>query len=111
MYAYYASADLCLIGGSLLPFGGQNLIEAMRLGKPVLLGPHTYNFAQVSTTAVAQCAAWRVNNPKEIGLALQALMAVPEKRLAMGAMGLAMCEAGQGASAKTLTHLADLLKR
>ena len=111
MYAYYASADLCLIGGSLLPFGGQNLIEAMRLGKPVLLGPHTYNFAQVSATAVAQCAAWRVNTPEEIGLALQALMAVPEKRLAMGAMGLAMCEAGQGASAKTLTHLADLLKR
>ena len=111
MYAYYASADLCLIGGSLLPFGGQNLIEAMRLGKPVLLGPHTYNFAQVSATAVAQCAAWRVNTPEEIGLALQALMAVPEKRLAMGAMGLAMCEAGKGASAKTLTHLADLLKR
>ena len=111
MYAYYASADLCLIGGSLLPFGGQNLIEAMRLGKPVLLGPHTYNFAQVSATAVAQCAAWRVNTPEEIGLALQALMAVPEKRLAMGAMGLAMCEAEKGASAKTLTHLADLLKR
>ncbi|MCF8192890.1 MAG: lipid IV(A) 3-deoxy-D-manno-octulosonic acid transferase [Candidatus Methylopumilus sp.] len=110
MYAYYASADLCLIGGSLLPFGGQNLIEAMRLGKPVLLGRHTYNFAEVAATAIAQCAAWRVDNAQEIAHALQVLMAAPEKRLAMGASGLAMCEAGHGASAKTLALLVDLLK-
>lgn len=110
MMGYYASADVCFIGGSLLPFGGQNLIEAMRMGKPVLIGPHTYNFAEVAATAVAECAAWRVNNSKEIALALQALMTAPEKRVAMGARGLALCTAGQGASAKTLTLLADLLK-
>ncbi len=110
MMGYYASADVCFIGGSLLPFGGQNLIEAMRVGKPVLIGPHTYNFAEVVATAVAECAAWRVNNSKEIALALQALMTAPEKRAAMGARGLALCTAGQGASAKTLTLLADLLK-
>ena len=109
MMAYYASADVCFIGGSLLPFGGQNLIEAMRVGKPVLLGPHTYNFAEVSATAVAQCAAWRVNNTQEISLALQALMAAPEKRLAMGGLGLALCEAGQGASVATMAMIADFV--
>jgi 3-deoxy-D-manno-octulosonic-acid transferase len=45
MPAYYALADLALIGGTLLPFGGQNLIEAAACGCPVLLGPHTFNFA------------------------------------------------------------------
>ncbi|CAN1486665.1 KdtA 3-deoxy-D-manno-octulosonic-acid transferase [Methylophilaceae bacterium] len=109
MMAYCTSADVCFIGGSLLPFGGQNLIEAMRLGKPVLLGPHTYNFAEVAAMAVAQCAAWRVDNSQEIAHALQVLMAAPDKRLAMGAKGLALCDVGQGASAKTLVHLAKLL--
>ena len=53
MFAYYAACDLAFIGGSLLPFGGQNLIEACAVGKPVLIGPHTYNFAQASEQAVS----------------------------------------------------------
>ena len=57
LFTYYASADICLVGGSLLPFGGQNLIEAMRMGKPVLIGEHTFNFKEVSELAVAQGAA------------------------------------------------------
>jgi hypothetical protein len=44
MFAYYAACDLAFIGGSLLPLGGQNLIEPAALGKPVLIGPHTFNF-------------------------------------------------------------------
>src|SRR5690606_10591864 len=43
MFAYYAACDLAFIGGSLLPLGGQNLIEACAMGKPVLIGPHTFN--------------------------------------------------------------------
>jgi 3-deoxy-D-manno-octulosonic-acid transferase len=56
MFAYYAACDLAFIGGSLLPTGGQNLIEACACGKPVLLGPHTYNFAQASEQAITQDA-------------------------------------------------------
>jgi 3-deoxy-D-manno-octulosonic-acid transferase len=44
MFAYYAACDCAFIGGSLLPLGGQNLIEACALGKPVLVGEHTFNF-------------------------------------------------------------------
>ena len=111
MYAYYASADLCLIGGSLLPFGGQNLIEAMRLGKPVLLGPHTYNFEHASNEAVEQGAAQRVNSVQEISTALLTLMNQPDRLNEMGAKGLSLCEASLGATEKSLLSIAGLLKK
>ncbi|MFM2395546.1 MAG: hypothetical protein RLZZ434_128 [Pseudomonadota bacterium] len=110
MYAYYASADLCLIGGSLLPFGGQNLIEAMRLGKPVLLGAHTYNFEHASIEAVNQGAAQRVNSVQEISAALITLMNQPDRVNEMGAKALSLCEASLGATAKTQKLITAILK-
>ena len=62
MFAYYGAADVAIIGGSLLPYGGQNLIEACALGVPVIIGPHTYNFAQVAQDAIAAGAALRVGD-------------------------------------------------
>ena len=110
MYAYYASADLCLIGGSLLPFGGQNLIEAMRLGKPVLLGAHTYNFEHASNEAVAKGAAQRVNSAQDISTTLLNLMNHPERLNEMGGKGLSLCEASLGATAKTQKLITAILK-
>jgi len=60
MTAYYAASDLVVMGGSLLPTGGQNLIEACANGCPVILGPHTYNFQKASEDAIACGAALRV---------------------------------------------------
>src|SRR5574343_481512 len=57
MAAYYALADLAFIGGSLLPLGGQNLIEAAACGCPVLIGPHTFNFLHATEDAIAAGAA------------------------------------------------------
>jgi 3-deoxy-D-manno-octulosonic-acid transferase len=57
---YYRAADLVVMGGSLLPFGGQNLIEACAAGCPVLLGAHTYNFQQASLDAIQAGAAKRI---------------------------------------------------
>jgi 3-deoxy-D-manno-octulosonic-acid transferase len=111
MYAYYASADLCLIGGSLLPYGGQNLIEAMRLGKPVLLGAHTHNFEHASDEAVAKGAALRVNSAQEISAALLTLMNQPNRLNEMGAKGLNLCEASLGATEKSLLLIAGILKK
>jgi 3-deoxy-D-manno-octulosonic-acid transferase len=110
MYAYYASADLCLIGGSLLPNGGQNLIEAMRLSKAVLLGAHTHNFEHASNEAVAKGAAMRVNSAQEISAALLTLMNQPDRLNDMGAKGLSLCEASLGATAKTQKLITAILK-
>ena len=62
MFAYYAACDCAFIGGSLLPLGGQNLIEACALGKPVLVGQHTFNFAQATEEAIAAGGALRVRD-------------------------------------------------
>lgn len=62
LFAYYHAAGSALIGGSLLPYGGQNLIEACAVGCPVMLGPHTENFKQAAEDAIAQGAAVRVHD-------------------------------------------------
>lgn len=62
MFAYYSAADLAFIGGSLLPFGGQNLIESCAVGTPVLVGPHMYNFAEATRLAVLAGAAVQIQN-------------------------------------------------
>ena len=67
MPMYYSAADLVLMGGSLLPFGGQNLIEACAAGCPVLLGAHTYNFQQASLDAIQAGAAKRINGDLLLG--------------------------------------------
>lgn len=60
MAAYYAVADVGLLGGSFAPLGGQNLIEAAACGCPLVVGPHTFNFAEAAERAVALGAARRV---------------------------------------------------
>ena len=62
MAAYYALGDVAFVGGSLLPLGGHNLIEACSLGKPVFIGPHTFNFAEAAQWAIAGGAGIRVEN-------------------------------------------------
>ena len=60
MALYYGLADVALLGGSFAPLGGQNLIEAAACGCPVVLGPHTFNFAEAAELACAAGAAQRV---------------------------------------------------
>lgn len=110
LFTYYASADFCLVGGSLLPYGGQNLIEAMRMSKPVLVGEHTFNFKEVSALAVAQSAAWLVKDLQELQQAIQTLVENPQKQAEMGAAGFAICESSQGATQRTLEIISATLQ-
>jgi 3-deoxy-D-manno-octulosonic-acid transferase len=98
MFAYYAACDIALIGGSLLPFGGQNLIEACAVGKPVIIGAHTFNFEQASQLAVAGGAAVRINDPAELAQTLQKLLSEPERMSAMGQAGKVFVNANRGAT-------------
>lgn len=61
MPVYFQSADMALLGGSFMPLGGQNLIEAAAFGCPVIMGPHTFNFAEAAQNAEQAGAAVRVN--------------------------------------------------
>jgi 3-deoxy-D-manno-octulosonic-acid transferase len=62
MALYYGLSDAALLGGSFEALGGQNLIEAAACGCPVVMGPHTFNFAEASDLAQAAGAAFRVND-------------------------------------------------
>lgn len=66
MPTYYVACDVAFIGGSLLNYGGQNLIEAAHVGKPILIGEHTFNFADASNDAVAAGAATRVKDANDL---------------------------------------------
>ena len=62
MPVYFQSADMALLGGSFMPLGGQNLIEAAAFGCPVIMGPHTFNFAEAAQNAQQSGAAVRVSD-------------------------------------------------
>jgi len=109
MFAYYGAADVAIIGGSLLPFGGQNLIEACALGVPVILGPHTHNFAQAAQDAVHSGAALRVTDANTALAQAQALLQDQEKRKRMSAAALSFAAEHRGAVDKTMALIEEII--
>jgi 3-deoxy-D-manno-octulosonic-acid transferase len=109
MALYYAAADLALIGGSLLPFGAQNLIEACAVGTPVVLGPSTFNFMQAANDALAAGAAVKVENAAQALLALDQLSRDAVRRAAMSAAARAFAAAHRGATDRTVALIRDVL--
>jgi 3-deoxy-D-manno-octulosonic-acid transferase len=107
--AYYAASDLAFIGGSLLPLGGQNLIEACAVGVPVLIGPHVFNFTQATAAAAAAGAAVQVQDPAELARALRELFNDKARRTAMGGAASAFAARHRGATARTAGVLMALL--
>ena len=97
MFAYYAACDVAFIGGSLLPYGSQNLIEACAVGKPVLLGPSTYNFAEAAQLALECGAAVSVADVGELAAKARELLTDERAASRMGEAAIAFCQAHQGA--------------
>ena len=111
MAMYYAAADLALIGGSLLPFGAQNLIEACAVGTPVLLGPSTFNFMQAANDALAAGAAVRVENAAQALVAFDQLSRDEVQRAAMAAAAREFAAAHRGATERTVAMIRGVLTR
>jgi 3-deoxy-D-manno-octulosonic-acid transferase len=105
MYAYYAACDVAIIGGSLLPFGAQNLIEACAVGRPVIIGPHTYNFAEATQLAIDVGAALRVENARGAIAAAGELLSDPARAQRIALAGLDFARSHQGATGKILRLL------
>jgi 3-deoxy-D-manno-octulosonic-acid transferase len=109
MALYFGLADAALLGGSFAPLGGQNLIEAAACGCPVLMGPHTFNFAQAAEMAQAEGAALRcVDLPdalRQAGALLADAAALAQARK----VALAWSVAHQGATRRTLDALDAVL--
>ncbi len=98
MMAYYAAVDVAFVGGSLLPLGGQNLIEPLALGTPVLIGPHTFNFTEAATGAIASGAALRIDDAASLVSSVNALLSDAAQRDRMRAAALAFHSVHRGAA-------------
>ena len=102
MFAYYAACDVAFIGGSLLPLGGQNLIEACAVGKPVLIGPSIFNFTEAVELAVQAGAAIQVPDPAALAREAGRLLQDPVTARRMSQAALAFANAHRGATARVL---------
>ncbi|OFJ49443.1 3-deoxy-D-manno-octulosonic acid transferase [Janthinobacterium lividum] len=110
MFAYYAACDCAFVGGSLLPLGGQNLIEPAALGKPVLIGPHTFNFALVTEQAIAAGGAARVVDADALMAQASVLLQNPAQLASMGQKALAFASQHRGATPRTIAAIQPLLR-
>lgn len=108
MPLYYALADVALLGGSFAPLGGQNLIEAAACACPVVMGPHTFNFADAATQAEAAGAAQRAPDlAAGLARALQ-LARDPAARASAAVAGTAFAASNRGATDRTVAALLAL---
>jgi 3-deoxy-D-manno-octulosonic-acid transferase len=109
MFAYYAASDLAFVGGSLLPLGGQNLIEPLAVGTPVLIGPHTFNFSEASEGAIEAGAARRVEDARRLIEAVGLLLGDEATRAKMSTAARAFHATHAGAADRLWDWLAPRL--
>ena len=102
MFAYYAACDVAFIGGSLLDYGSQNLIEACAAGKPVLIGRSTYNFSHAAEQALECGAARQIGSAEELLEAADVLLRDEVACRRMGEAGREFAARHRGATARTL---------
>src|SRR3546814_14289506 len=94
---FYATVDLAFVGGSLQPIGGHNVLEAAALGVPCLVGPHTFNFVEVTEHLVASGGALRIANAQALGVAVVQLMIDADQRNRMAEAARDMVARERGA--------------
>ncbi|MHC4830110.1 MAG: 3-deoxy-D-manno-octulosonic acid transferase [Planctomycetota bacterium] len=111
LVAIYQVADVVFVGGSLVPSGGQNMLEPCGFGKAVMFGPHTHNF-RASVEQLTEADAVRVTPDGDaLTRELRALLADRSAREALGTRARAVVEKQRGASERTVTVLAEVLKQ
>jgi 3-deoxy-D-manno-octulosonic-acid transferase len=109
LLSFFPAADLAFVGGSLCPVGGHNVLEPAALGLPTLVGPHTFNFAEVTRRLRDTGGLVQVSGAPALPATLVALMQDADGRAAMGAAARAQVAELSGALARTLGLLDGLL--
>jgi 3-deoxy-D-manno-octulosonic-acid transferase len=104
MYSYYSLANIALMGGTILPYGGQNLIESMAMKVPVILGLHTYNFHDISNEAIRLGAGIRIQTLDQLEKVLPEMLK-SSSQLKMKKACDDMIKKYQGATLKILNKI------
>ncbi|NBF07457.1 lipid IV(A) 3-deoxy-D-manno-octulosonic acid transferase [Pseudomonas sp. Fl4BN1] len=107
----YALADSAFVGGSLVANGGHNLLEPAALAKPVLSGPHLFNFLEIATLLRDAGALQEVDDADGLAVAVQRLFELPQDAQRMAEAGLKVLKANQGALQRLLDGLDRLLEK
>jgi 3-deoxy-D-manno-octulosonic-acid transferase len=110
MAFYFAASDVAVIGGSFMPLGGQNLIEALAAGTPVVTGSSMFNFSEATRLAIEEGAAIQVADAASAIQEALGLLRNEAKRSAMAAAGKMLCEAHRGATDRHLAVCRRLLQ-
>ncbi len=108
---FYGACDVAFVGGSLVPAGGHNFLEAAAVGVPAVFGPDMVNIEQIAHEAVARGAATQVAHGGQLAEAVGKYLADPARRQAAGAAGKKLVEENRGALARTLALIEPLLGR
>lgn len=106
---FLAAADAAFIGGSLVPVGGHNLLEAAALAVPVAIGPHCFNVAEITRLLVAEEGAVRIKDAEVLGTLLEAWLGDAAERARIGEQGYAFVERNRGALQRLLVLLDQAL--
>lgn len=109
MAFYYAACDVAVIGGSFAPLGGQNLIEALSAGAPVVTGPHMFNFAEATRLACEAGAAVQAADARSAMEAAVRLLSDPGARARMSEAGRRLVEQHRGATTRHVEACLELL--
>ena len=103
------SGDVAYIGGSLVPTGGHNLLEACAAGVPVVFGPHMFNFQEISNLVLEKGAGVQIMNQEELSDVVIKLVNDPILRDQYGSQGRELVEENKGALSKILNLLGKVL--
>jgi 3-deoxy-D-manno-octulosonic-acid transferase len=109
MAYFFQIADIAFMGGSLVPVGGHNLLEPAALAKPTLIGPHFFNFSDITKQLVAKKACQIVSSEIELATNVLRLFASPDQRQTMGMAAFDVVAANQGALEKSLIAIDRVL--
>lgn len=107
---FYAAADVAFVGGSLASIGGHNVLEPAALGKPVLVGPHTFNFEGITESLIKRGGAWRVDSAGALADAVVKLLGDTALRSRMGAAGHEVFAREHGAVTRVMALVARTLE-
>ena len=106
---FYAACDVAFVGGSLVEVGGHNVLEACALGKPVIFGPHMFNFRDIGAMTLDHGAGVRVADEAQLEEAVERMIGDASYRSGYGENGIALVAGNRGSLRNTLDFLEPCL--
>ena len=107
---FFAAADVAFVGGSLVSIGGHNVLEPAALSKPVLVGPYTFNFEEITQALLDEGGGYRVKDSDQLGEQVLSLLRDRDRRELMGSAARYVFDSERGSVGKVMDLVDRLLQ-